>query len=172
VVEVYTQAAFGIRHSSNGSYHRISGQEYVQDLHTHIGRHMVLLADQDLAWTFSQMATADVFVHSKSTLSIAAGILNTQVSLGCQHRVQGVLWDPAAGRCRQTGVRQAQTTGCLTPARHHPACTLWWDNLHCAAACVVLLLAGDQHSTASRQPALALAASPTLAASSQRQRHV
>lgn len=79
VVEVYTQAAFGIRHSSNGSYHRISGQEYVQDLNNHIGRHMVLLADQDLAWTFSQMATADVFVHSKSTLSIAAGIVNTQV---------------------------------------------------------------------------------------------
>lgn len=76
---MYTQAAFGIQHSSNGSYHRISGQEYVQNLKTHIGRHMVLLADKDLAWTFSQMATADIFLHSKSTLSIAAGIVNTQV---------------------------------------------------------------------------------------------
>lgn len=78
VVEVYTQAAFGIRHHSNGTYHRISGQEYVQNLHQHIGRHLVLLADQDLAWTVSQMSTADIFVHSRSTLSIAAGILNTQ----------------------------------------------------------------------------------------------
>jgi hypothetical protein len=79
VVELYTQAAFGIRHHSNGTYHRISGQEYVQNLHQHIGRHLVLLADQDLAWTVSQMSTADIFVHSRSTLSIAAGILNTQV---------------------------------------------------------------------------------------------
>lgn len=95
VVEVYTQASFGIRHSSNGSYHRIGGQEYVQDLNTHIGRHMVLLADQDLAWTFSQMATADVFVHSKSTLSIAAGIVNTQVG--------GEGWLRARGCCGHGG---------------------------------------------------------------------
>lgn len=79
LVEVYTEASFGIRHHSNGSYHRISSTEYVHDLHQNLGRHMVLLADQDLAWTFSQMVTADIFVHSMSTLSIAAGILNVQV---------------------------------------------------------------------------------------------
>jgi hypothetical protein len=78
-VEVYTEASFGIRHHSNGSYHRINSSEYVQDLHHNFGKHMVLLADQDLAWTFSQMSTADIFVHSMSTLSIAAGIFNTQV---------------------------------------------------------------------------------------------
>jgi len=52
---------------------------------------MVLLADLDIAWTFSQMVTADIFVHSKSTLSIAAGVLNTEVggfrgtSAACRH---------------------------------------------------------------------------------------
>lgn len=89
MIEVYTQAAFGIRHHPNGTYHRVSGQQYIQDLHQHIGRHMVLLADQDLAWTFSQMSTADIFVHSKSTLSIAAGILNTQVG---RTAVEALVW--------------------------------------------------------------------------------
>lgn len=79
VVEVYTQAAHGIQHHSNGSHERISGEAYVQRLHANIGRHMLLLADMDVLWSLGQMASADVLVHSKSTLSIVAGILNTKV---------------------------------------------------------------------------------------------
>lgn len=86
VVEVYTQAAFGIRHHSNGSHSRIDREEYVQDLQHNIGRHMVLLADIDPAWTFNQMSSADVLVHSKSAFSIGAGIINTQVC------ASGAIW--------------------------------------------------------------------------------
>lgn len=90
VVEVYTQAAFGIRHHDNGTYQRISGHEYVHDLRHNLGHHMVLLADLDIAWTFSQMVTADIFVHSKSTLSIAAGVLNTEVGSGVHQQPTGI----------------------------------------------------------------------------------
>lgn len=105
IVEVYTEASFGIRHHSNGSYHRISSSKYVQDLHHNIGRHMVLLADQDLAWTFSQMSTADIFVHSMSTLSIAAGIFNTQVWKWAASRSH----HPSVGSC---GLRKYLRLSC------------------------------------------------------------
>lgn len=92
VVEVYTQAAYGISHSNDGRHQRIDRQEYVKRLATNIGPHMVLLADMDLLWTFNQMMTTDVFVHSKSTLSIAAGILHPQVGGRCGSRQESLVW--------------------------------------------------------------------------------
>lgn len=83
LIEVYTEAANAANLHENGTRHELNGTQYTQHLQLHLGPHMVMLADHDIAWTFSQMATADIFVHSRSTLSISAGILNTQVSDGC-----------------------------------------------------------------------------------------
>ena len=79
IIEVYTQAEQSIRIFGNGTRHHIKKEEYMHTLQQHIGPNMVLLADKDVLWSFSQTVTADIFVHSKSTLSIAAVVFNTQV---------------------------------------------------------------------------------------------